>query len=1574
MGFLNWVVAILAICAPRLVAKEKANEVSIAVLVALVAFHRRDILLGWNPGRGESSNSPKTSLSSRFKMDAREVNDSLYELYKPEGVPTMQVLFFHGLPFGDSSEAHLSTWESGDGTCIWPKVWLAKKFPNAHILVVSYAECAKKGSSESFDMRIISENLTTDLMEANIGQAPLCPVILVGHSFGGLVIKELCMEAQKRLIVPSDNSKVKRFLDNLSGVFYYSTPHHGSPHIERAKSVLSRPLFEYFTTLSKEASRLNYDFNRLCNSYRKWRIEGLGEQLPVKMGIFQGIVVVPEASARDGEVFTVEYADHFSICKPQNTKSRRFNALTRLLHNVWHDLKVERERQDQVIEQDKVMAQKEVVYQNMQPVPKQVINIDVLLKEVKPRLEKFSMLGFVGMGGLGKTTLAKAVFNNVSPTLEYSCFVPDVKSITGTVEEAKQVVWKHMHHLGRKVGDKGDFSDLNGKGLLLVLDDISTHRDITLLSHLVNGPSPQSRFIVTSRLKNLLRSLDDIDIYEVPLLDPSKAEELFMTRAFPTQAILPPKLVLDIRAIVEKCGGLPLTLEVLGNYLRNKEDGRFWKQTLLALEKAQAIDDLEERLWTTLKVSYDGLKDVEKQMFLDATTFFSERRKSSHSLSLREAKATWREAYATEYESLHWQTLVDRSLVYHVEEGETIKVHDQLLSLGRKIASDCCNHRKCRIWEKTMALKLLQNKELDNQDVHALRLSYEWVDGRFQEIHMSSHSLQKMKKLQYLDVDGPLIIDGDEEESSFPSKLLLLNCVRPIDTFDLGLQTHLVVLHLSEVEVLPRCIEKLSALKVFTAAGLGSLPDEFGNLSQLEYLEFRACAIQSLPDTFGNLLNLENLNFFICGHLQFLPETFGNLSKLEYLTFKYCAHLKILPDTFGGLFNLKDLEFSCCYDLDSLPETFGCLSALNHLVLSFCSRLCSLPKSFGNLSALKHLEINRCRQLCVLPNSFGNLSALEHLKLNECQLQALPRSFGKLSTLRHLQLTDNGNLLSAITFSQFTQLEFLAISAYDGPVQIEELPESLGELMALRHLVLDSVSVRSIPDFIKNMKSLHTLELSLLPYIRELPAWLGDTGGAPLALSRKIFHVEDGRFTLTSEDSHSMARSRWLIQEIHRNAMEKVRESNCDGALADLCLADLQMLVPELQRFVLQERGIVRRIMGDLQGALGDLTAALEVFSEADDERRYLYDCWKHRGYVNFLSGDLDGARKDIDLMREYEYDNVFRSPSLGEQSVMYLNFRLVNRREADEIWQQMDVSHFEVMDKVRVSDFQGALAAWDVESMHRADLRVFFLQERGILKRMTGDLHGALKDLSASLKAYGKLVDLRHPQSGDIKYCKYNGLKHRGFVKLLLGDMDGAQKDGAMAMKLISCADCSPGKRLISPNLGEELLSYMDFKLHPTNGHDKQKKLRDIFHNDVMEKVRDSNFSEALMTWENFDGTVSGYADRVFFLQERGVLKRLAGDLQGAWDDLTSALEILSEGNENCCEFSCWQRYRYNCLKHLGYVNFLMGDIGRAQDDGANALKLALNHDNRIYIIPCLRGSLGEESVTYLHFRLISL
>jgi triacylglycerol esterase/lipase EstA (alpha/beta hydrolase family) len=116
-----------------------------------------------------------------------QINDSVYKLYKPEDTPNVQIVFFHGLQEEDYVDAHLCTWQSEDGSTIWPQTWLVEDIPRAYILSVSYS--LKHKLDGRLDMLLIVENLLSNLLQDGIGQVPDCPVVLVGHSIGGLVIK-----------------------------------------------------------------------------------------------------------------------------------------------------------------------------------------------------------------------------------------------------------------------------------------------------------------------------------------------------------------------------------------------------------------------------------------------------------------------------------------------------------------------------------------------------------------------------------------------------------------------------------------------------------------------------------------------------------------------------------------------------------------------------------------------------------------------------------------------------------------------------------------------------------------------------------------------------------------------------------------------------------------------------------------------------------------------------------------------------------------------------------------------------------------------------------------------------------------------------------------------------------------------------------------------------------------------------------------------------------------------------------------------------------------------------------------
>lgn len=283
---------------------------------------------------GDSSNSSKPSLSVRNGVrKVLQLNESIYELYKPAGVPAMEVLFFHGFQRGDIDygNAQVTTWLTGDESSYWPQTWLVDEFPGAHILSVSYHVGMKNKKEErNIDVHIITENIMSDLRQANIGQGEACPIILVGHSFGGLVIKDLCWFAHSR----SSTGKVEEtnFIKNLKGMYFYSTPHHGI-HSKLAERFVSRgPLLDYVETLSTQAARRNENFETIEKYYDAWQIAGLGENLPTQLSSREkAVVVVAEGSSRCGSDFEIVQEDHISICRPMTRNSKAFYHLTRFL-------------------------------------------------------------------------------------------------------------------------------------------------------------------------------------------------------------------------------------------------------------------------------------------------------------------------------------------------------------------------------------------------------------------------------------------------------------------------------------------------------------------------------------------------------------------------------------------------------------------------------------------------------------------------------------------------------------------------------------------------------------------------------------------------------------------------------------------------------------------------------------------------------------------------------------------------------------------------------------------------------------------------------------------------------------------------------------------------------------------------------------------------------------------------------------------------------------------------------------------------------------------------------------------
>ncbi|BFI34203.1 protein SERAC1 [Marchantia polymorpha subsp. ruderalis] len=926
------------------------------------------------------------------------LNDSVYELHNPGVESVLDVVFFHGLQSSHTSVPHLSTWiSSGSHKEVWPQAWIPQEFPGARILSVQYDASIRTSAEHGrLDLYLTAESLMHNLINAKVGQHPWRSVILVGHSYGGLVIKQLCFHAHSS----KSNKQIARFLNSVTGIFFYGTPHHGissffTPNGTKLKE--ASPLLDYVNLLCAESGRLHENFDALRLSY-EWSIAGVGESRPTIMldaesqnavancilrilrlcccRVSECEMIVVEASARYGD-FTVEHEDHISLCQPESKTSNTYVRLTSFLQRLQSN-KVNRRIPD-----------------NLQTVPKIAMSLHShLLVEVQKILRTGpAAVALCGMGGVGKTTLAKLLFNELCAEYEYTCFVSRCTDMKNT-KEIEDKVYSSMHHLGKQLTqgvEKWKPTDLRQQTLLLVLDDIDNGSHVALLEDIASkNDCANSRYIVTSKDKDIWNSLDSLDsyVFDVKLLNDESSTELFMSYAFPYQTKPSPSLEKWVPKIVNKCDGLPLTLEVIGKYLKTKVSESIWMQCFQALDEAKDAGRLDDKLWAQLKVSYDRLGSQEKEIFLDAASFFS-----NSTWNLREAKACWRVLYG--YEDIQWQTLVDLSLVYDVIEEENIQMHEQLRSLGIRLASGWGTGGRCRTWtpknvpsrfnSSNYNERITEGQFYSNdpgssstgmgtpiEEVIALRLEHSML--------LDLRDIGQMKKLKYLDSEELML---NEVGGKLPKNLTLLRLRGEVNNLhnlvDQGLARSLAVLDLT--------------------APLTCLPTTVSDFQNLEVMKFAGCLFQCLPEAFGQLPRLCHLTFTSCERLCSLPEAFGGLSQLRSLELHFCWRLEALPDSFGNLSQLQSLVIDGS-DISKLPESFGNLSQLQTLTI-WWSKISKLPESFGNLSQLQTLTI-WWSKISELPESFGNLSQLQTLTIRGSKISKLPESLGNLSQLQTL--------------------------------------------------------------------------------------------------------------------------------------------------------------------------------------------------------------------------------------------------------------------------------------------------------------------------------------------------------------------------------------------------------------------------------------------------------------------------------------------------------------------------------------------------------------------------------------------
>ena len=309
-------------------------------------------------------------------------------------------------------------------------------------------------------------------------------------------------------------------------------------------------------------------------------------------------------------------------------------------------------------------------------------------------------IGICGMGGIGKTTLATTLYGQISHRFSVSCFIDDVTKIyrlhDGPLGAQKQILLETLgieHHQICNYYKATTLirSRLCHERALLILDNVNQVEQLEKIALHREWLGTGSRIIIISRDEHILKEYGVDVVYKVPLLNPAEAQKLFCRKAFKLEKIIMSNYQNLADEILNYANGLPLAITVLGSFLFGRSVTE-WKSALARLRQNPDNDVMD-----VLQLSFDGLKHMEKEIFLHIACFFK----------------GYSEKYVKNilnccgfYADIGLRVLIDKSLI--TIENEWIEMHPLLKKLGRKIVQENSSKEQ-RKWSRVWLKKQLYN-------------------------------------------------------------------------------------------------------------------------------------------------------------------------------------------------------------------------------------------------------------------------------------------------------------------------------------------------------------------------------------------------------------------------------------------------------------------------------------------------------------------------------------------------------------------------------------------------------------------------------------------------------------------------------------------------------------------------------------------------------------------------------------------------------------------------------------------------------------------------------------------------
>ncbi|MQL95885.1 hypothetical protein Taro_028555 [Colocasia esculenta] len=645
-----------------------------------------------------------------------------------------------------------------------------------------------------------------------------------------------------------------------------------------------------------------------------------------------------------------------------------------------------------------------------------------------------SVMAIVGMGGLGKTTLAQLAYQDDQVNQHFQlkswvCVSEDfdvvrlTKAMLQSLNEETRGL-SELDPLHRKLLQK-----LKGQGrLLLVLDDVwevdnlNIHSWNLLIAPLRNS-SADTKIIMTTRSRKVSEMVSRNSTYDLGFLSPEHSLELFMQHAFEGRdPNLFQNLVVIGKEIARRCGGVPLAAKTLGGLLHTKDD-KEWNK-ILKSEVWNAIINQEDSIIPILRLSYQHLPAPLKRCFRYCSLFpkdyVFDRNRIIHMWMAQDYIKANRRELMEDIGQRYIDNLLSRSFFQkYPRKPKRLQMHDLMHDLARCVSGDEC-----------------YSMEGDKSRLFSSHVRHFSI---IPPVHLRKSIISSIKDISEPKSFRSFLLPDKHHFYLIPDREL------PSNSY-IGME-HLRVLDLGGARFLnlPVSIDNLKHLRYLRISDfVNKLPTSVGSVYHLQTLDVGR--VSELPDSMSNLINLRHLN---SSSIIKYPVGIGKLTDLQTVPGFHVSpehnHAKLgeLKDmnnirgqfAIKGLENLADVNEAkkACLDkkrnisslrlewdlqatssyidgevLESLrpsvklaslqiwgfkgpsyPSWLGdpSFSRLGTVKLEHCRKWISLPP-FGQLPSLKSLYISEARAVEYIGSEFfsGGFPQLEELTLRKMDI------------------------------------------------------------------------------------------------------------------------------------------------------------------------------------------------------------------------------------------------------------------------------------------------------------------------------------------------------------------------------------------------------------------------------------------------------------------------------------------------------------------------------------------------------------------------------------------------------------